>query len=289
MKLKTSGSKGWGLARSCRNVSAQALSGLMGSRGSESVGILTYHRIMERGSISQPWPPWSITSAAFAEQLEYLLKKGFHPFPLDQILDHALNGKILPRRAFVVTFDDGFESVYQNAFPILKSLDVPATVFLCTSSIDSQQAMPGDDWEWAGRSGVPPITWMPLGTDQIREMQESGLVTLGAHTHTHQDFRGRPREFKTDMVMCIDVLRQSFGQSNIDFAFPFGRASTDMRAVLRQLGIRSAMTTGSVLADLCSDSLCWGRFNVTEADSPRLLAAKLDGWYLTRGSSGSSL
>ena len=70
----------------------------------------------------------------------------------------------VPPKTFVVTFDDGYDSVYRNAWPILKELSVPATVFLVTGWLDAERPFYSDDWVAAGSADVPATAWKPLST-----------------------------------------------------------------------------------------------------------------------------
>src|SRR5262249_44469589 len=141
---------------------------------------------------------------------------------LARVLEHQRAARPVPSRVFVVTFDDGHESVYRGAWPVLRSLRVPATVFLATAYLDRDEPFPFDDWTARGARGVPAWAWRPLRSEQCREMAADGLVELGAHTHTHADFRGRPVELEQDLARCVDVLADRFGVSLPSFAFPFG-------------------------------------------------------------------
>src|SRR6266436_5523792 len=94
-------------------------------------GILMYHRITKqpRGMLS---PTWNVTPKKFEEQLSGLLASGFRAIGLRDLLEAVRRGESIPHRRFVVTFDDGYENVYLVAWPILKKLQIPATIFLTT-------------------------------------------------------------------------------------------------------------------------------------------------------------
>ena len=79
-------------------------------------------------------------------------------------------------RTFVLTFDDGYADFYENAFPYLRDRGIPFTLYLTSGHIETGEPLHADD---------RPLTW-----DMVVEMVETGLVTLGAHTHTHPDLRG---------------------------------------------------------------------------------------------------
>jgi peptidoglycan/xylan/chitin deacetylase (PgdA/CDA1 family) len=180
----------------------------------------------------------------------------------------------------VVTFDDGYENNYLFALPILRELNIPATIFLATKYLDTDRPFPSDDWSASGSNLVPPSAWRFLSTSQCRELLESGLVELGAHTHTHQRFLGL-REFRRDLRLCLDILNDRFGIERPTYAFPFGDASSERIDVAKQLGVSCCLTTRHRRVQAGDDVYQWGRFDGGPTDSSAILAAKLSGWYTT--------
>lgn len=253
------------------------LNQLAGSRGGPQRGILMYHRMAEPASGVEP-PTWNVAPDAFRQQLVGLLERGFEPWSLSRLIQAGASGAPLPPRLFVVTFDDGYESVYRHAWPILTELNVPATLFLPTAYIGSQQAFPYDDWSCAGSPRVPQEAWRLMNDGQCRELADSGLVELGAHTHTHEDFSGREDAFQRDLTCNLEQLQARFGLRQVPFAFPFGQATSPMLDVVRRLGLSCGLTTAAVPIDPRTAPFGWGRFNVEPWDSAATLAAKLGGW-----------
>lgn len=263
---------------------AVGLNGLLGNRAGGAVGILTYHRVAPPyGGV--PSSDDCVASARFRQQLLGLIRRGYTFWPLRRILEHHERGERVPPRTLAVTFDDGSYCVHAHAWPVLRELKVPATVFLATAYLDGEEPFPFDRWGMTWRDVLPPEAYRPLTTEQCREMMDSGLVELGAHTHSHGDFRGRPDALAADMRVCLDVLRQRFGLvGSPSFAFPFGKphlgyASEASVAVVKAAGVRCALTTRSVLARPGSDCFDWGRFNVFPWDTDTTLSAKVAGWY----------
>jgi peptidoglycan/xylan/chitin deacetylase (PgdA/CDA1 family) len=242
--------------------------------------ILMYHRVAaQTAGVAEP--TWNVPPDRFRRQLEGLISRGYRPWSLRQALAHRRTGEPIPARTFVVTFDDGYESVYQNAWPILKELSVPATMFLVTAYLDTDRPFSFDDWTMAGSACVPAAAWKPLTTAQCVEMARQGLVELGSHTHTHADFRGRPEEFRRDLARSLEVLRNSFGVERPTFAFPFGQFDNDLIAVSRASGVLCALTAEQELVAPHSDSFTAGRIYVDGGDTAARLAWKLNGWYTT--------
>ena len=246
-------------------------------------GILMYHRVAEQ-LCGIPIPTWNVTPNKFEGQLSGLVASGFRAMALRDLLETVRRGESIPHRTFVVTFDDGYESVYLEAWPILKSLQIPATIFLATSYLDSDAPFPFDDWQEAGAAHVPQTVWRPLTTAQCREMTGSGLMELGAHTHTHADFQGDPVAFEDDLRECMAVLQDRFAVTEATFAFPFGKSGLGYEShgfvdAARRLNILCALTTEPQLVRSDSDRHSWGRFEATQTDTPITLAACLDGRY----------
>ncbi len=253
------------------------LNGLFEHRSTSTVGILMYHRVANPVPGIEK-PTYNVSPAAFRAQMEGLLSRGFTPIALRQLISGRC--EMQPgSKYFVVTFDDGHESVHKYAWPVLKELRIPATIFLATAYLDSDLPMPFDDWSAAGSKLVPAESWRALTTNQCREMAADGLIELGAHTHTHQNFCGRLGEFTRDIAASAEVLRNRFDIHNATFAFPFGFCTNEMMDVIREEGLTCGLTTVAMPADPRSTPFGWGRFDVERWDTVRTLAAKLQGWY----------
>jgi peptidoglycan/xylan/chitin deacetylase (PgdA/CDA1 family) len=216
-----------------------------------------------------------------SEQLEGLLARGFVAWPLRAFIKRHREAKSVPANAFAITFDDGYENSYLHALPILKRLNVPASIFLATKYLDSNRPFPFDDWPATGSSRVPDSIWRPLSTVQCHTLLESGVIDLGAHTHTHGRFLHRSDEFRRDLALCLDTLRERFGIAEPTFAFPYGDHSQELAAVAKQLGVSCGLTTRHQRVCASDDIFAWGRFSVESSDTPAILAAKLSGWRTT--------
>jgi peptidoglycan/xylan/chitin deacetylase (PgdA/CDA1 family) len=259
------------------------LNKLFGSRSRGQVGILTYHRNAHhvRGL---PKPLHNVTPDRFEEQITTLLDRGFVIWPLSRIIEYGAAGRAIAPRTIALTFDDGYETVFTEVFPILKKLGQPATVFVCTDFLDEEGPFPYDDWGIAYANRAPSQTYRMLATADCLEMVESGLIELGSHTHTHEDFRDRPADFRRDVETSLEILRALFGQQNVAFAYPWGKthngfAGGQLLNAIRKTEVTCALTTESRLVDPASDPFDWGRFNVCSWDTGATLAAKLNGWY----------
>ena len=178
---------------------ALGLDAVLGPRPADGrFGILLYDRVAAAPDGLER-PTMNVLPDRFAGQLEHLLAAGYRFLPVGAVVDRARAGRPLPARLAVLTFDDGYLNLYRNVWPVLRRLEVPATVFVATAFLDSQEPFPFDDWGRRHRGQAPPVAWQPLGWSQCREMEASGLVEIGSHTHTHRNFRGRPEAFAADL------------------------------------------------------------------------------------------
>lgn len=260
-----------------------AMRGVFGRRTQDTLGILMYHRITPRvPGVSEP--TWNVTPSQFRKQLSGLLASGYRPIALRTALARHQQGQPSASREFIVTFDDGYECLYHHALPVLRELQVPATIFVPTAYLDTDRPFPFDTWPEAGSSPAPRESWRSLSTDQCRDLIATGLIEIGTHTHTHDDFRGRPDALRDDLLRSLEVLWDSLKLNHVTFAFPFGRkklgfSGAVMAAAARQAGVLCSLTTESELVSPDSDPFDWGRFTVTQADTSATLQMKLDGWY----------
>ena len=123
-----------------------------------------------------------------------------------------------------------------------------------------------------------------MSFDECATSLRTGSIEIGAHTHAHADYRGRPGIFRRDMLKCLERLRSELGIADPTFAFPYGcprlgHAGADLVEVVRQLGIPTALTTAARCVTLSDSPHQWARFNAYDWDTAETLAAKLTGYY----------
>ena len=262
---------------------AAGLNRICGNRVGNAPGILTYHRI-EAYHSGLPRPDHNVTPSQFESQLSGLLDRGYRFRRLSDLFESSGHKQPLAEKTVVLTFDDGFHSVYHNAWPILKRLRIPATVFLCTSYLDTPDPFYFDEWGIANKDRMSAEAYRALTTHECLEMADDGLVDFGAHTHTHRDFRGIPEEFQPDLQLSVDIVRDLFHQQETPFAFPFGSryrgfVGDDLVAAAKATGVTCGLTTDPIVVDPQTDPFHWGRFNAFPFDTAATLAGKLNGWY----------
>lgn len=241
-----------------------------------------YHRVTPNNAGRFP-PTYNVSPYRFEQQLSGLLNRGFTCWSIERILLALREGTPIPPRVFGITFDDGYENNFLYAFPILKKLHLSATIFLATAYLDSKAPLPFDDWA-AANPEASSEAWRPLSQNQCEAMLNSGVIALGAHTHTHADFRLAKDAFENDLRTCCDALQQRFGIEHPAVTFPFGVpelgfADSVFSDAARRLGCSGAFQIGNRLANRLDSLFNIPRFDVASHESGSTLAAKLDGRY----------
>jgi peptidoglycan/xylan/chitin deacetylase (PgdA/CDA1 family) len=213
-----------------------------------------------------------------------LLEEGFAIWRLRDALNHSREGLSFPPRSAVITFDDGYHNVYRNAWPILKSLNIPATIFIVTGHIGRKEPFPFDSWANLHHDAAASEVWSPLRWEECSEMEDSGLVDIGSHSHSHADFRRNPDDFADDLRKSLAMLDQRLAPLDRPFAFPFGSisrgfASPLLQARARDVGVTCALTTEIGLVSPGMSPYAWPRLEVDSSDISASIRAKVDGWY----------
>lgn len=149
----------------------------------------------------------------FRRQLEFLAQAG-SVVSYDDAL-HSLRSKPQTEADKVVlTFDDGFVNFYTHVFPILQQLGLPATLFVTTGFVET--GIPYPILHHSACAEIKPVTW-----DMLGEMANSGLVTIGAHTHTHVYLDNEPADkVSEELAIPLELFRQRLGLDVRHFAYP---------------------------------------------------------------------
>jgi peptidoglycan/xylan/chitin deacetylase (PgdA/CDA1 family) len=213
------------------------------TNAAQSAVILLYHHVAE----DTP-PSTSISPADFTAHLSYLRDNGYNVIALDQMIDGLRRGEDLPEKSVVITFDDGYSSIYSTAFPLLQSFDYPFTLFLSTEPIDNMQQN--------------YMNW-----DQVREMANAGVI-IANHMVDHpymlerrenENDAQRLQRLRSDLLSAEQRIQEETGQSHRYLAYPYGEYDAQIKSLLQDLEfVGLAQNSGAVGAD--SDFLALPRF-----------------------------
>lgn len=229
--------------------------------------ILVYHRV-GGGTASDIDVPVD----EFARQMAYL-RAHYAVASMADILERPVREDLSRRADFVVvTFDDGHRETYEHAFPVLLQHRIPATVYLATRFVETQQAF--DFGEYAHMRGVEPLTWA-----QAREMADSGLVSFGAHTHNHLDLTRVPSDAaRAEVERSHQVIADRIGTPPAHFAYPWGRVNPSVRQIVGER-FRTAVRGGCRKNPFGTfDLLTLWRRPIQQWDAGWLFRLKLDSY-----------
>jgi len=197
------------------------------------VPVLLYHKIdkpgpgvLVRGGFTPP--------ARFARQMSYLKKQGFVFYSASELIDHYKEHRTFPANGVALTFDDGWKDNYLNAFPVLKSLGIKATIFLVPSCIGetSTKAMAPGESERAH-----------LSREEILEMLQHG-IEFGSHSVNHRWLHELPGEdVRFEVEESKKQLEDLLQQTCKVFAYPAGYYSPAVEQIVENAGYVGAFTT----------------------------------------------
>jgi peptidoglycan/xylan/chitin deacetylase (PgdA/CDA1 family) len=246
---------------------------------SEDIQILTYHKIDDDFD-------WGITRqkvSQFEKGIEFLRDQGYETVTLEEACrpTPANGGK--PRHALrrkvVITFDDGYEDVYLNAFPILQKYDFIACIFIITGYVGKH-----DSWDYNPRKRRRRhLSW-----EQIRELSESGF-DFGSHTVNHPDLtRIEPRFVGYELKNSKEVLEGKLGKEVRFLSYPFGRYNRSVQEEAERTGYKRAYTLCSNNEEDGAGPFAQKRWGIYLFDSPLTLKMKLNhnGFFWMEGLKG---
>jgi len=231
--------------------------------------VLCYHAISDR------WPaPLSVSPERLEEQLTFLTRRGYHARTFADTL--AMPGD---ERSLAITFDDAFASVYRTAFPVLRALRVPGTVFVPTALVDT-----GAPMSWAGierwLDGPHAAELIGMSWSELGELAEAGWE-IGSHTRTHARLTTLGDEaLRVELRESQEDCRQHLGLACRTLAYPYGAVDARVVDATRAAGYTAAAAPPNRLPG--DRRLRWPRVGVYPEDDLRRFRLKVSpvGWFL---------
>ena len=170
-----------------------------------------------------------VTEKAFKEQMRFLKENGYHAITLGQLLDFLDFKGQIPEKSVVITFDDGWRSLYDFAFPILRDYGFPATLFVYTDFIGGKKAL---SWE------------------QIEVLAANGIdIQSKTQTHRHmarlekeESFRAYFQALEREISRSKKIIEQKMKKPCKYLAYPYGETNTLVIELLKKHGYRAAFT-----------------------------------------------
>jgi peptidoglycan/xylan/chitin deacetylase (PgdA/CDA1 family) len=221
--------------------------------------IFSYHRI------STDRDELAVTPRAFRAQMEALLGSGAKPVHLDDALDLL---EADPTGRYVsVTFDDGYHDNLEHAIPVLRELDIPATIFVASAVIDGTARLYWYDTQ-------PPV----LSWSELAEISRDALFTIGAHTRTHPALPQLIEDAAwTEIAESKRDVEEHIEKPATSFAYPAGMYGEREVEMVGKAGYRTAVTTVPGLNTPDTGPHLLRRMLIDRRDNLAMFEAKLTG------------
>ena len=227
------------------------------------VPVLMYHSVSDAPAAGTR--ALSVRPAMFAAQLRYLRRQGFSGLTFGELCQRRRSGQPLPARPIVLTFDDGYADLIEEAVPIMIEQGFPATVFVTTGWLRG-----------AARyvAGTPPDRMLSWG--QVTELSAAGLE-IAAHSHSHPqlDQISEPRLW-VELASSRRLLEDRLGHPVCSFAYPFGYSTKRVRAVARETGYLQAAVVANAVAGSACDPFGVPRLTIRRSTSLAVFARVVD-------------
>ncbi|MET0558012.1 MAG: polysaccharide deacetylase family protein [Solirubrobacterales bacterium] len=223
------------------------------------VPVLMYHAFTDNGEHDR----YIVSRRRFRAQMLALRLLRYKPIRFGELAEALRGGEALPWRAVVITVDDGYADNLDVAMPTLRRLGVPATFFLVSDKLGTE-----NDWDDDGGVAHRPL----MGRTEVERMRAAG-AELGAHTRTHVDLPtlGSARR-EEEIGGSRQELEVTLGQPVLTFAYPYGRFDEATVESVDRAEFLGACTVEGSPAHLGDDPLRIPRIEIKGDDSlPRFL------------------
>ena len=238
-------------------------------------GVLAYHSVVDESAAENQkhYFPQTISAQMLIKHFNWLKENGYNVISWQQVID-AENGKgTLPDNAVLLSFDDGYETMYNVVFPLLKAYNYPAVFAPVTGWLDTpaNQKIPYAD-KMLDRSVF--ATWA-----QVKEMEQSGLVEVASHTHNlHNGIKANPsggqlpaviapeykngkyetedaykNRLKSDFARTVQTLVNHIGKKPRVMVWPYGQFNDVAVQIARQAGMPHYFSLGEKIINKVGD------------------------------------
>ena len=244
------------------------------------ITVINYHAFGDHQEIAHI----NTSKAMFREQLMMLKQNGYTVISESQLVAYLQGHGRIPEKSVFLTIDDGYESVYSIAYPILKELGMQATLFVIVKDI-----------EIGSRKGVPMLNW-----SQIKEMADSNVINIGNHTYDLH-WRGnnnspkyeamllnqtkdgqlltneaRQQLIVEDVLKAKQLIEQHISKQTTSFAYPYGVYDKFAEQAIKQAGYLIDYSTESGLNLFGSGTIHIKRIDSSNRVSALALKKTLD-------------
>ena len=242
--------------------------------------VLTYHHL-----VAEDDGTGCMTAAVFEEQMRALYEAGYTAVTPDELYAYVREGTALPEKPVLITFDDGYRSNYELAYPILQKYGMKAVIFAIGVSVGK------DTYKDTGVAIHPHFSYA-----EAKEMMASGLISVESHTydlHQSAELDTEPirrtanilpgesqaqyaEVFSADLERSVQSILDGTGHIVTALSYPEGEYTILSETLCKQAGIQATFTTrpqmNTLIKGLSQSLYAMGRFTAPVCSGAELLA-----------------
>lgn len=205
--------------------------------------VVMYHQLTKNEKRSGRYV---LTLEQFEKDLQFLKSKGYKSVTVKQLLDYSQGEGDIPEKAIMITFDDGNETLYEYALPLLEKYGFTAVGFVVGALADYYTEIDDHNLNYSY------LNWL-----QIKEMSDGDVIEIQSHSfdlHKNTGNRSGIKKKKDETIdnyrefLCSDVSKMktamvnNTGKEPVAFAFPFGSFSSESTPILKECGFKMTLT-----------------------------------------------
>lgn len=235
------------------------------------IPVLMYHNLDTNPDFKKI--TYTIKPDRFEKHMIALKRSGYNTITATQLNEYIYNNKALPKKPILITFDDGKANNYEYAYPMLKKMNMKATMFAIVHTAEDNKNKEYLDW------------------DKLKEMHDDGVIDIQSHTYNlHHKIEGRPVIFKatddkseddykerilSDFRISKELIEKNIGNKVISIAYPYGEYDNCVEELARQAGYKQTYTTNIGVMKKTDSPYLIKRINIDGLCSERRLLLEI--------------
>ncbi len=224
------------------------------------IPILAYHKVSPQAEIGLT----TIKPQRFLDQICFLYKQGYKSVTFRDLIDPEF---AVPAKPIIITFDDGYESIYQHALPVLGKYDFRSVIFVISGFI-------GEKNTWEAFSVQKKHRH--LSDNQIIQMQQAGHE-IGSHSETHPYMPMLvQKRAESEIRQSKQKLEDLIGQAVISFCYPYGKYSKRIASLVKKNAYRFATANKGLFPSKKSDPHALPRTSIYGNDNISTFRQKIE-------------
>lgn len=222
--------------------------------------IIMYHSVGEKGTALDGYgDKLNVNTESFDKHMMFLKKFNYKVIPLREFIERIKKGEKIPQGTIAITFDDGVKNNFEEAYPILKKYNFPATIFVPTDFIGKDKF----------------LSW-----NEITIMQKDN-ISIGSHTKSHTWLPSMTEEgMRRELRDSKKILEKNTGTKIDLLSYPLGGFDERVKRVAKEEGYMGAVATNPGPKQSSRSPYALKRVRISEtADNPLTFLVETSGYY----------